>query len=568
MHIRRPAYRHVRVGYDEYTMQLWKGYGAMIRILVADKLAEEGLEVLKESADVEFEFKTGMSEDELAEAVREFDGLIVRSAVKVTAKVLENPGRLRAIARAGVGVDTIDVAAATRKGIIVMNTPDGNTISTAEQTITLMMALSRNTAKAVESLKAGKWDRKSFMGVQLAGKTLGVIGLGRIGRAVAARAVGMEMKVLGYDPYFSPSDDMADKGHIQLIESIDDMIPQCDYLTVHTPMTDQTRSLINAERLSKAKPTLRLVNCARGGIIDEKDLLEALKAGTVAGAGIDVYTEEPPESDHIKELIAHENVVCTPHLGASTIEAQVQVAVDAAKQLIDALRGGQARSAVNVPGLSRGISGSIKPYYDLCSRMGTVLSRITPGQVRKISVSFSGQVAERETAALTTGLLIGVLQPQLEEAVNVVNAPLLAKERNIKIDQTTSDDAGNFTSLIAATVETEHGSHSVTGTVFSKELGRIVAIDGYGMEMVPADDLVISFNDDVPGVIGAVGNLFGMHNINIASMTFGRKQATQKAVLVLTLDAAPPVEVLDEMASLPFMDTVHHISLPPESEME
>jgi len=532
----------------------------MIRILVADKLAKEGVNVLENAKDVEVETHAPITEDQLVEKVRHFDGMIVRSATKVTAKVLENPGRLKAIARAGVGVDTIDVATATRKGVLVMNTPGGNTLATAEQTFALILAMCRHTPQAVQSLKAGKWERSRFMGTQLAGKTLGVIGLGRIGQAVANRALAFEMNVLGYDPYFALPPEKVFGGRVKMVDDLTELCRNSDIITVHTPLTDQTRGLIGKEQFALMPDGVRVVNCARAGIIDEQALYEALQSGKVAAAALDVYSTEPPDDRRLIEL---ENVVCTPHLGASAKEAQISVAVDAGKQLIHYLTTGEPVNAVNAPGYDKSVAAALKPYGALAQRMGTILGHVTSGRVLKLTATYRGELAELDTSYLTTNLTVALLQGQTDEPVNAINAAIFARERGIEIQEIKNTSAGDFTNLIEAELTTDKGRRTLAGTLFSKTQPRIVAIDNYRMEMVPAGRMIITFNDDAPGVIGSVGSLFGKHGINIGSLTFGRQKETQKAVMVLTLDSEPDRQVMDQMAGLPFMDSVHFIHLPP-----
>ena len=530
----------------------------MVRILVSDKLAAEGLEILQSAQDVEVNVKTGLKPEELCSIIGEYDGLIIRSDTKVTADVLSHAHRLRVIARAGVGVDNVDVPAATRKGIVVMNTPDGNTISTAEQTMCLLLALARHTVNACASLRAGKWDRSVYMGRQLFGKTLGVVGLGRVGQAVAERALGFGMQVLGYDPYFaSPQGSL--KGRIEMIDDINELCRRCDYLTVHTPKTAQTTGLIGKDQFALMKKGAAVINCARGGIINEEALYEALTSGKLSGAGLDVYTKEPPEDRRLVEL---PNVVCTPHLGASTLEAQVLVAADAARQLVTFLKTGEVINAVNAPGYSSSLAKALRPYASLAQRMARILSQISPGRTKKLKIAYQGEIADMETGVVTTSALVGMLQGRTEQPVNAVNAQLLARDRGIEVEETSSSTAGDFTTLIQMDLETDKGVRGVSGTVFSGTLPRIVGICDYRMEMVPEGRILITYNDDKPGVIGSVGALFGRHNINIGSLTFGRKRETEKSVMVFALDAEPSKEVMDELSALPFIDAVHYIQLP------
>jgi len=530
----------------------------MFKVLVSDKLANEGLEILRAAQGFEVDVKTDLKPEELAKVIGGYDALIIRSATKVTSAILENPGKLKVIARAGVGVDNVDVPTASRKGVVVMNTPDGNTISTAEQTLALLFALARHVYFACNSLKSGKWDKSSYMGRQLTGKTLAVVGLGRVGRAVAERALGLGMKVLGYDPYFVPSES-AFKGRVEMVDDLNDICARCDYLTVHTPKTDQTTGLIGAEQLAVMKPSAGVINCARGGIVDEEALYQALEAGKLAGAALDVFTTEPPTD---RRLVDHPKVVCTPHLGASTKEAQVLVAIDAARQVVKFLSTGEVLNAVNAPGFDASLAAVLRPYASLAKRMGAILAQLAPGRAKKLKIVYSGEVAGLDTSAVTTSLLVGVCQSQTEEPVNAVNAQYFARERGLEIEEVKSHAVSDYTTLVEATLETDKGGLRLAGTVFSKSLPRIMAVDDYRMEMVPAGRLLISFNDDKPGVIGTVGSLFGRHGINIGSLTFGRKKETQRAVLVLTLDSEPSQEVLQEVAALPFMHSVNYIPLP------
>ncbi|NLF30304.1 MAG: phosphoglycerate dehydrogenase [Planctomycetes bacterium] len=527
-----------------------------MKILVADKLSQVGLDYLK-AQNVDFDIKTGLSAEDLAKTIGQYDGIIIRSGAKLTAEVLANPGRLRAVARAGVGVDNVDLPTATSRGIIVMNTPGGNTLSTAELAVTLMMALSRKVVPAAVSLRAGKWDRKSYEGTQLSGKTLGVIGLGRIGRTVAGIAMAMGMKVVGYDPMLTAA---AVPEAVEFVADVDELYKVADYITVHVPKTDATKGMIAAAQLAMMKPSVRLINAARGGIIDEKALLAALEAGTVAGAALDVYTEEPPASEHLRKLIEHPNVVAVPHLGASTEEAQEGVALEAAEIMVEALRGGEIRNAVNVSGATK-LPESLRPYAELLSRMGTLLTNITPGAIRKVEVVYRGEIAQQNMSAVTTALTIGLLKPVLGDELNLVNAPVLAKERGINIETITSEQVRDFANLVQVEVTTDKVSRTAVGAIFGHKFPRVVAIDGHRMEMIPEGDVVICFNDDQPGVIGKVGDAFGEAGVNIASMTFGRRKATNKAVLALNVDTQPPASVLEKLKAMPFMNEVYAVRL-------
>jgi len=534
-----------------------------MKVLVADKLSQCGLDYLAEQG-VEYEQKTGLSPEQLAEIIGQYDGIIIRSGAKLTADVLAQSGNLKAVARAGVGVDNVDLPTATSRGVIVMNTPGGNTVSTAELALTLMMALSRKIAPAAASLGEGRWDRKLYQGTQLAGKTLGVIGLGRIGRTVAERALAMEMKVIGYDPMLSAE---AVSDRIEFTSDVDDLYRQADYITVHVPRTDATRGMISTAQFAMMKPSVRLINAARGGIIDEQALLAALEAGRVAGAALDVYTEEPPASDHLKKLVAHPAVLAVPHLGASTEEAQKQVALEAAEILVEALRGGEIRNAVNVSGGTK-VPESLRPYVELLSRMGTLLSCISPGAMKKVEVVYRGEIAEMNMSAVTTALTIGLLRPVLGDELNLVNAPVLARERGIEIETITSERVRDFANLVQVEVTTDKCSRTAVGTIFGHKFPRVVAVDGYRMEMIPEGHVVVCFNEDKPGVIGAVGGAFGELGVNIAYMTFGRKAKAAKAVLALNIDSEPSAELLTALRGMDFMNEVYSLYLEPLPEAQ
>jgi D-3-phosphoglycerate dehydrogenase len=456
-----------------------------------------------------------------------------------------------------VGVDNVDVPVATAKGVIVMNTPGGNTVSTAELALTLMMALSRKISPANASLKDGKWDRKVYQGTQVAGKTLGVIGLGRIGRAVAERAVGLEMRVLGYDPFFAGGSE-----NVEIVKDLTELCKRSDYISVHVPKSSDTLGMIGAEQIAAMKPSVRLINAARGGIIDAEALLAAIKEGRVAGAALDVYSAEPPTSEAELELIQQPNVLCVPHLGASTEEAQEQVALDAAEQLVGALRGGEVRNAVNAPGFDQALPEVLRPYTELASRMGAVLASITPGAMEKVEVIYRGKIAKMNVAPITTHLLVGLIALRLETPVNVINAPVLAKNRGLEVETVTTEKVREFANLMEVTVVTDQGRRTAVGTIFGNRFPRIIAIDGYRMELKPEGHIVIIHNEDKPGVVGRYGSIFGSNGINIADMTFSRKIKLGMAVVGINLDEAPPESVMDEIRGIDFVKEAYHIYLP------
>lgn len=524
----------------------------MYRILITDKLAQEGIDLINSMKDFEAVVRTGISEDELASIIGEYDGLIIRSGTKVTAKVLEKPGQIKGVARAGVGIDNVDVPVATRKGILVMNTPGGNTLSAAEHTMALMLALSRYVVPACNSLKRGEWDRKKYTGNQLNNKTLGVIGLGRIGMSVAKMAIGFNMKVLGYDPFAAPKE--ADELGIQITDSLERIYKESDFLTVHVPKNEKTLNMITAKELKTMKPTCRIVNCARGGIINEEDLYNALASKTIAGAALDVFSKEPPENTRFTEL---ENCLVTPHLGASTEEAQVEVAVEAAQILADAIQGGPIRNALNAPAMGAGMPPIVCHYAELAQRIGTLMSSTITGHLKSVQTEFRGAIAEKNVDSVSTAFAIGLLQPHFDTVVNMVNVGMLAKERGISIDRTKNPEIKDFESTFTATVETDKGKRTVVGTVFGGNLLRIIEIDGFAIEVTPEESMLIIYNDDRPGVIGAVGTVLGNHGVNINTMGVGHKLKEGKAILAFSLDKTPDEKAAAELKALDFVNEMY-----------
>jgi D-3-phosphoglycerate dehydrogenase len=524
----------------------------MIKILITDKLAQEGIDLLNSMDGVEAVVKLKISEDELAKIIGEYDGLIVRSDTKVTTKVLANPGKLKGVARAGVGVDNIDVPAATRKGILVMNTPGGNTLSAAEHTMALTLAMSRNVVPACNSLKSGAWDRKKYMGNQLKGKVLGVIGLGRIGMAVAKMARGLNMNVLGYDPLAAPPD--AEKSGIEVIDNLERIFKEADYITVHVPKNEQTLNMIGAEQIKIMKPTVRLINCARGGIINEDALYNALSEKRIAGAALDVFPKEPPENKRFAEF---ENCLVTPHLGASTEEAQIEVAVEAAEILVEAIKGGTVRNAVNAPSAAGAMPPSVSQYAELARRIGTLVSAIASGPIKGVEVQYRGTIAEAAVEPVTLHFLMGLLQQHFEMPLNMVNVSVLAKERGISIDETKNTEAKDVAASFSAKVVTDKVTRTVTGSVFGGKLLRIIELDGFNIEMTPQGPVMVIFNDDKPGVIGAVGTVCGKHKINICTMGVGQKPEEQKAILAVSLDKEPDAKAVEELGKLDFVNEIY-----------
>jgi D-3-phosphoglycerate dehydrogenase len=537
-----------------------------MRVLIADKLSQVGLDWLKQQKDVEVDVKPGLKGEELAKIVGQYDGMIIRSGVKITAEVMANPGKLKCIARAGVGVDNVDVPVATGKGIIVMNTPGGNTLATAELTMTLMLALSRKVSPANASLKSGQWDRKSFEGTQLAGKTLGIVGMGRIGKAVAKRAASFEMRVLGYDPFFVGEPEPS----VEMVKDLSELCKRADYITVHTPKSPETTSMIGREQFAVMKPTVRLINAARGGIIDPEALLAAVEDKKVAGAALDVYVKEPPESPAEKELIQQPNVLAVPHLGASTEEAQEQVALEAAEQLVEALRGGEVRNAVNAPGFDKALPPMLRPYTELAVRMGTILTKITPGALNKVEALYRGAISDMNVAPITTYLLVGLIGSHMDQPVNVINAPVLAQQRGVEVEQITSGKVKEFANLLEVTIHTDQMKRSAVGTIFGNRFPRIIAIDGYHLELKPEGHVVVILNEDRPGVLGRYGTVFGNNNINIADLTFSRKMKSGLAVVGLNVDQEPGEKIMQEIRAQEGVKEAYYLQLPelPREDIE
>ena len=534
----------------------------MSRVIILDTLAQEGLDLLAAHPGVEYEVRTGLKGADLRQALQQYDGAICRSGVKITADVLEGNRRLKAIVRAGVGTDNIDSAAATRSGIVVMNTPGGNTLSTAEHTIALMLALSRNIAPAYQSLLAGKWDRNKYVGAQVAGKTLGVIGLGRIGLAVAARARALEMKVLGFDPFLSR--EKAQTLGIESIDSVEALLPRVDYLTVHTPLTDETRNLIGPAQIERLKPGVRLINAARGGIYDEAALAEGLKSGKLGGVALDVFVTEPCTSS---PLFGLPGVVCTPHLGASTEEAQTQVAVEAVELIVAYLTTGAIRHAVNVASIDPKTLASLRGYLDVAYRLGVLLAGLEAGGLRSCRLLYRGEIAGKDTKVLTAVFASGLLQSALDEGVNFVNAEMLLKERGVRLVEESRSEMGSFRASMSAEITTDTEQHKATGTLFGQQMPRLVSLDDFRLEAYLDGHLLVFRHRDVPGIIGGVGTIFGKHGVNIAQMAVGRATPGGEAVGVLNLDGEPGREALEEVRALPAITSAIVVRLPAAGEL-
>lgn len=525
-----------------------------MKVLVSDNLSPRGVDILKK-AGLNVDVKTGMKPEELRECIREYHGLIIRSATKVTSEIVEAAPLLKVIGRAGSGLDNVDKTAATKKGIVVMNTPGGNTITTAEHTIALLFALARQIPQATASMKGGKWEKKRFMGVELFNKTIGVIGIGNIGKQVARRALALGMNVVGYDPYLS-EENAKEMG----IEKVDlpTLFGRADFITTHTPITAETKNLINKKTLAMMKEGVRIINCARGGIVNEADLYEALKDGRVAGAALDVFEKEPPGDN---PLLTLDNVICTPHLGAATEEAQENVAVAVAEQVVDYLVNGVIRNAVNFPSVPAEQVLRLKPYLTLAERLGSFASQVFEGAFTEVTIEYRGEASDLNTAPVNIALLKGFLSPILEETVNFVNAPVIAKERGIAVKEMKSADAADYQSMIALRVRAAGKEHYLAGTLLGRTDPRIVKIDTFPVEIIPDGNMLFMFNNDKPGVIGNIGSYLGRNDINIARMHFGRETAGGMAISVVSIDSPLTSQQLEEIKKMPNILSVRVVNL-------
>ncbi|EAX46380.1 D-3-phosphoglycerate dehydrogenase [Thermosinus carboxydivorans Nor1] len=508
-----------------------------MRILVADPVSAEGVKLLQQHFEVDIRHK--LPPEELIRVIPAYDALVVRSETKVTKAVIDAAANLKVIGRAGVGVDNIDVEAATKRGIIVLNAPEGNTVAATEHTMAMMLALARNIPQAHATMKAGEWQRSKFMGVELRGKTLGILGLGRIGAGVAKRAMAMEMTVLAYDPFINA--DNAKALGVELVE-LDEVLAAADFLTLHLPLTPDTKGLLGQDAFKRMKRGVRIINCARGGIIDEAALAQALQDGTVAGAAIDVFEKEPVDPNN--PLLGLNNVVLTPHLGASTAEAQVGVAVDVARGIIAALRGEPVTTAVNMAPIPPHVLEVIQPYFKVAEKMGCLAVHLADGRIGAVDVEYNGDISEVDTRLVTTAVIKGMLNPILQENVNYVNAPGIAKARGIKVKEIKSKETANFANLITVRVRTDKTVHMVAGTLFGKTEGRIVMIDGYRVDVDPQGWLLIGPHIDKPGMVGKVGTILGEHNINIAGMQVGRTEQAGTNIMVMAVESDIPTPVM------------------------
>ena len=515
------------------------------RVLISDALSPAAVEIFKDrGVDVDFQPNLGKDKDKLAAIVGKFDGLAVRSATKVSPKILERADHLKVIGRAGIGVDNIDIASATAKGIIVMNTPFGNSITTAEHAITLMLSLARQIPQADASTQAGKWEKNKFMGVEITGKTLGIIGCGNIGSIVADRAIGLKMKVIAYDPFLSPERAIA--LGVEKVE-LADLIRRADFITLHTPLTDKTRNILSAEALAATRKGVRIVNCARGGLVDEEALRASLDSGQVAGAAFDVFTEEPATAN---ALFGHPNVVCTPHLGAATMEAQENVALQIAEQMSDYLLRGAIANAVNFPSITAEEAPQLRPFIMLAEKLGSFAGQLTETGISKVQIACEGEVAKMNTRAITCAAIAGLLRPILE-GVNVVSAPVIAKERGIAVEEIKREGECDYESLVTVTVTTERMTRNVSGTVFADGRPRIVNVKGIRLDAEFGASMLYITNLDRPGFIGRFSSVLGEAGINIATFHLGREAPGANAVALIEVDGDVPAEVLAKVQALP-----------------
>ncbi|MEO3945234.1 phosphoglycerate dehydrogenase [Gorillibacterium sp. CAU 1737] len=523
----------------------------MYKVLVSDPISDMGIQQLHDAEDVQVDKITGLKEDELVEIIGNYDALLVRSQTKVTAKILEAAHRLKAIGRAGVGVDNIDLEAATKKGIVVVNAPDGNTIATAELSFAMMMATARMIPQAYKKTIGGEWDRKTFVGVELRGKTLGVIGMGRIGSEVAKRAKVFGMKVLGYDPFLT--EERAEKLGV-VFASVDDIVEQADFITVHTPLTNDTRNLLDRPQFARMKKGVRIVNCARGGIINEEALVAAVEEGIVAGAAFDVFLQEPLPADH--PFTQHPNIIVTPHLGASTVEAQENVAIDVSEEVLNIMRDQPYKNAVNMPPVPAVVLNKLQPFFKLGEKLGLFVARMAEAPVSDIIVSYSGELMDLDTNPLTRYVIMGVLSAHLGSEVNLVNATHLAKSRGVNVLVQKTATAANYKNLVTVTLKTKAGDLTLAGTLLAEYGERIVQVNDFPVDIAPEGTLLLISHTDKPGIIGKVGTLLGENNVNIASMQVGRKVVGGSAIMVLTIDkhadhqAQAQLEQLEEIVKV------------------
>lgn len=516
-----------------------------MNVLISDNLSTVGVEKLEE-AGVKVDVNTGLAPEELKKIIAQYDGLIIRSSTKVTADILESATKLKVVGRAGIGLDNVDIAAASQRGVVVMNAPDGNATTTAEHAISMMMALSRNIPQATASMKAGRWEKKKFMGREVTGKTLGIVGIGRIGGIAAGRAQGLKMKTIAYDPHLPA--DMAEKIGVELV-SLEELAKRSDYITVHVPMTKETKGLLSTDFFANMKKGGMFIDCARGGVCDEDALYKALQTGEIAGAALDVFAQEPTTLENCP-LLELDNFICTPHLGASTSEAQESVAFIIAEQVADYLNSGSVTNAVNVPSVSGDVLAQVGPYITLGEMLGSLQMQIARGGIEEITIEYSGKLAELNTSPITIAFLKGLFTPILRDAVNYVNAPVVAKDRGIKVVEAKTQKSHDFINELSTRVRTSMGENVLVGTVFGKNEPRLVRLNSFRLEALPSGPMLLVYNKDVPGVIGNLGSTLGEGDVNISRMTVGREEDSQQNIIFLSTDTLIPKELLAKVCSL------------------
>ncbi|MBI4964384.1 MAG: phosphoglycerate dehydrogenase [Desulfomonile tiedjei] len=526
-----------------------------MKVLVSDNLSELGVQILRDADGIEVDVKVGLSPDELKAIIGQYHGLAIRGATKVTADVIAVADNLKVVGRAGTGLDNVDIKAASKRGIVVMNTPGGNTVTTAEHSLAMMMALTRNIPQACSSMKDGKWEKKKFSGTEVFNKNLGIIGLGKIGSVVAERAMGLGMNVIAYDPFLS--EDQAKQMGVRL-GTVDDVFKDADFITLHVPLTEETKGLINAKNIAKMRKGVRIINCSRGPVINEDDLADAIESGKVAGAAVDVYTQEPPG---VTRLIGLDKVICTPHLGASTKEAQENVAIAVADQIKDYLVNGTIRNAVNAPAVSGEALVTLKPFLDLSERLGLFIGQMVQTGIKAVESQYSGDVANMDLKPITTSFLTGLLTPIMKDDVNQVNAPMVAEERGIVISETRVSKGENFLSLLRYRVVTERGEHVVEGTLFGRSEPRMVRYQTFRGEFDLSGDLILIRGVDKPGVIGKVGATLGEKGVNISHFQFARQEAGGEALLFLNTDTRADDAALSALGALDNIVAVKRLAI-------
>ncbi len=540
---------------SEYKEEYYKG--KTMKVLISDNLSAIGEKILRD-AGLEVDVKTGLPPEELKAIIGDYDGLVIRSATKVRRDIIEAGTKLKVVGRAGIGLDNVDVPAASEKGIVVMNAPDGNAVTAAEHAIAMMMSLARNIPQATASMKAGKWEKKSFMGREVTGKTLGIVGIGRIGSIVANRAQGLHMKVIAFDP-FMPQE-LVEKIGVERVDLLE-LARRADFISVHTPLTKDNRHMLSTEFFAAMKKEAMFIDCARGGVADEEALYAALKEGRIAGAALDVFEKEPTTIE-TTPLLSLNNFICTPHLGASTSEAQENVAIAIAEQIADYLTKGAVRNAVNVPSVSDEVLAKIGPYITLGEMLGSLHMQICKGGVQEVQLEYSGDVADQNVGPITVAFLKGLFTPILQDAVNFVNAPLIAKERGIRVIESKTSRSSDFLSLVRITVKTTEGANLLAGTVFGTKEPRLVRLNSFRLEALPAGPMVLAYNKDVPGVIGAIGTTIGAAGVNIARMTVGREETSKQNVILFNTDQPVSKELLAKVQELPQVDKAMALMLP------